>query len=109
MALDFTKIKDQPGPAIIFIHDGTKEDELTMQRTAEEVRKLCDQQIIILSAKDSIAISIIDFYDLVGTHFVLIVRDNDQLHAHMANGDNLEAAEKIAHLANQVGESLDIL
>ncbi len=103
MALDFTKIKDQPGAAIIFIHDGTPGDEQDMQTLAEAVRGRTEKQIIIMSAKDSIAISIISFYQLRGTHFVLIVRDDDQLHHSWSNGDRFDDPSQIAYLAEQAG------
>jgi hypothetical protein len=102
MALDFTQIKDEPGPAIFIIHDGSDRDVEAMTRLAEEIRTKTTKQIIILSAVETVGRSIIEFYQLTGSHFVLIVRDDDQLHATLSNGDLFDASQ-IVYLADQAG------
>lgn len=102
MALDFTKIKDEPGAAVFLLHDGTELGEREFTQLAEDVRRRCKKQIIILSADETVGHSIIDFYNLRGSKFVLIVRDDDQLHHALTDGDRFDAAQ-IAYIADQAG------
>lgn len=102
MALDFTQIKDQPGAAIFLIYDGTEQDLASMVILVEAIRSKTEKQVIIISAKDTVGISIIQFYGLRGTHFVLIVRDDDQLHHVWSDGELFDAST-IAYIADQAG------
>ncbi len=102
MGLDFTNIKDDSGCAIYLIHDGTEIDKLSFIKLAETLKKNTTKQIVIMSREEKSADSIIKFYQLRGTHFVLIVRDDDQLHHVWSDGEHFDASQ-IAYLANQAG------
>ncbi len=102
MGLDFTHIKDEPGSAIFFIHDGTEEGETDFKQLVKEVARRTKKQIILLSADEEKAIKIIDFYDLRGTKFVIIVRDDDQLHHVWSDGERFDPSV-IAYTAQRAG------
>lgn len=102
MGLDFTTIKDRHGSAIYFIHDGSDKDRIHFEKLAEEIEHRTKKQTVVMSKDEKNAMDIIKFYQLKGTHFVLIVRDDDQLHHYWSNGDHFDASH-IAFLANQVG------
>ncbi len=102
MALDFTTIKDQPGAAIIMLHDGTEQGEEEFKRLATELATKTNKQIILISSAENIGHSIIDFYDLRGSKFVLIVRDDDQLHHVWSDGERFDPSQ-IAYTAEQTG------
>ncbi|MDQ2973483.1 MAG: hypothetical protein M3Q79_03320 [bacterium] len=102
MALDFTKIKDEPGSAIIMLHDGTTRGQREFERLAAQIQKRTKKQLVLLSVKDSVGHSIVSFYGLRGTKFVLIVRDDDQLHHHWTDGNIFDPSE-IAYSAEQAG------
>lgn len=102
MGLDFTSIKDQPGSAIYLIYDGTQVDEVKFKLLAEDISNRTDKQIVSMSIKDENAAKIISFYQLRGTHFAIIVRDDDQLHHVWSDGELFDAAQ-IAYFANQAG------
>jgi hypothetical protein len=102
MALDFTQIKDQPGAAIFFMHDGTEQDRVSMLELVDAVRSKTNKQAILLSAKDTIGMAISQFYGLRGTHYVLVVRDDDQLHHVWSDGELFDPST-IAYIADQAG------
>jgi hypothetical protein len=102
MALDFTQIKDQPGSAIFLLHDGSEQDAGAMQRLAQDIASKTQKQIILLSSDETIGHSIIDFYQLKGSHFILIVRDDDQLHHVWSDGEYFDPSQ-IAYIADQAG------
>lgn len=102
MGLDFTNIADREGAALYFIHDGQSRGQAAMAKLADEVSRNTNKQIIILSATDSDARRIIEFYHLQGSNMILIIRDNDQLQ-HMWQQNETPQAEHIAYIANQVG------
>jgi hypothetical protein len=102
MALDFTQIKDEPGAAIFLVHDGTSQDEAAMKRLADDLRGRTSKQIILLSAQETTGRSVLEFYGLAQGRYVLIVRDNDELHQSWAAGDNFDPSQ-IAYSADQVG------
>lgn len=102
MGLDFTTIKDQIGSAIFLIHDGTDRDKEKFNQLAESLRTRSNKQIIVMSSDENNAQKIVSFYKLRGTHFVLIVRDDDQLHHVWFDGDNFDASQ-ILYIAEQAG------
>ena len=102
MGLDFTTIKDKPGSAIYLIHDGTQVDEMKFKVLADDMSKRTDKQVVTMSMNDENASKVINFYQLRGTHFVIIVRDDDQLHHVWSDGELFDAAQ-IAYFANQAG------
>ena len=102
MALDFTTIKDEPGSAIFMLHAGTEMDKSDFERLAADVRTRTRKQIILLPVNETIGRSIIEFYQLRGTHFILIVRDDDQLHHVWSDGERFDASH-IAYTAEQAG------
>jgi hypothetical protein len=102
MSLDFTTIKDQAGSAIFFMHDGTERSEASFRRLMEDVQKRTKKQCLLFSAKDENGTKIIRFYSLRGTNFVIIVRDDDQLHHVWSDGEQFDAS-KIAYTAEQAG------
>jgi hypothetical protein len=102
MGLDFTNIKDEPGAAIFFLHDGTVQDKQQMKQLAVEVNTRSKKQVIVTSSKDTIGRSIIDFFDLKGSHFILIVRDDDQLYHVWSDGERFDPAE-VTYIAEQAG------
>jgi hypothetical protein len=55
----------------------------------------------MISARDDDGRRIIQYYHLRGSHFVLLVRGNDELHHMWTDGDHIEASH-IAHMAEQV-------
>jgi len=99
MGLDFTGIRDREGPAIFMIYD-TKtidsKDKLT--RLAEQVGRSCSRQLTLLPSDDPAARKIIDFYDLRGDCFVLIISDDDQLR-HIWHQNEIPQADQISYLA----------
>lgn len=102
MGLDFTGIKDEHGAAIFILHDGTEQGKNDFLRLAEEVKKHTTKQVIFLSAKDEIGSKIVRFYALKGTKFVLVVRDDDQIHGMWSDGE-LFNPNTIAYTAEQAG------
>ena len=102
MALDFTNIKDQPGAAIFMLHDGSEQNEQRLSRLMHDVMRRTKKQCIVLSGKTHPGSDIINFYSLKGSHFVLIVRDDDQLHHVWSDGERLDAST-IAYSAEQAG------
>ncbi len=102
MGLEFTTIKDMPGAAIYFISDGTEVDKKMFHQLAADVSSRSKLQCIVLEIKDKNAAAILDFYDLRGTHFVIIVRDNDELHHVWSDGERFDASQ-ILYYAEQAG------
>ena len=102
MGLDFTHIKDHPGSAIFFLHDGSSRDEAVMTRLADDVKSRTKKQVIILSATSKQGHEIIRFYGLRGRRFALVVRDDDQLH-HVWTDQEIYDASVIAFTAEQAG------
>ena len=102
MGLDFTTIKDHAGSAIYLIHDGTENGKLTFESLAEDLKTRSKKQIIILSSDEENGKEIIEFYQLRGNQFVLIVRDDDQLHHVWSDGERFDASQ-IAYTAEQAG------
>lgn len=102
MGLDFTHIKDHPGSALFFLHDGSSRDETIITRLANDVKKRTRKQVIILSATSELGHEIIRFYGLRGRRFVLVVRDDDQLH-HVWTDQEIYDASTIAYTAEQAG------
>jgi len=102
MGLDFTTIKDQLGSAIYFIHDGTVNTEIELTRLMEDVSHRTKKQTILLSSKEQNGDAIVKFYNLKGTKFVVIVRDDDQLHHVWSDGEMFDASQ-IAYIAEQAG------
>ena len=102
MGLDFTDIPDREGAALYFIHDGHSRSQAAMAKLAEEVSRNTSKQVVILSATDTDARRIIEFYHLQGSNMVLIIRDDDQLQ-HMWQQNETPQAEHIAYIANQIG------
>ncbi len=102
MALDFTGIRDERGAAIIFMHDGSPQDQEFMQDLIDEVAERSEKQCILLDIKSNEGRQIVDFYDLRGTHMVIIVRDDDQLHKVWSDGERFDSAQ-IAYVAERAG------
>lgn len=102
MGLDFTNIKDEPGSAIYLIHDGTEQDKQNFIRLSEDIARRTKKQLVLMSAKDKNGSDIVKFYSLRGTHFVLVVRDDDQLHHVWSDGERFDASQ-IAYTADQAG------
>jgi hypothetical protein len=102
MALDLTHTKERPGPVIYFISDGTESGEIKLKTVLEELLQLTQHQCIWLGdVRSHDAAQVIDFYDLVGSEFVVIVREDDQLHHVWSNGEIIDAST-IAYHANQL-------
>lgn len=102
MGLDFTGIKDHDGSAIYLIHDGSEENKLDFEKLSEDLKNRSKKQVILLSTNSKDGNKIINFYQLRGTKFVLIVRDDDQLHHVWSDGELFDAS-KIAYTAEQAG------
>ena len=102
MALDFTTIKDEPGTAVFLMHDGSTMGERYMTDLAEDIRRRTKKQIILLDGSETVGRSVLEFYGLATGRYVLLVRDDDQLHQVWREGDNFDAAQ-IAYLAEQAG------
>lgn len=102
MGLDFTGIKDHHGSAIYLIHDGSEKNRLDFERLSEDLRSRSKKQIVLMSADSKDGDGIIKFYQLRGTRFVIIVRDDDQLHHVWTDGELFDAS-KIAYTAEQAG------
>lgn len=102
MGLSFTNIKDHPGAAVYFIHDGTQRGEQEFVRLKDDVSKRTRKQCVLINADSTEGRAIIDFYDLRGSKFVLIVRDNDQLHHVWSDGERFNASQ-IAYTAERAG------
>lgn len=100
--LDFTNIKDSHGSAIYLIHDGSEKDEKNFNELALDIGRRSKKQIVVLSADDKNAQEVIRFYQLRGSHFVLVVRDDDQLHHVWSDGERFDASQ-IAYVAEQAG------
>ena len=102
MGLDFTGIQDEHGAAVFYIHDGSHKDETAFRTLAAEVSQRHTAQTTILSCDDTVAQKIIQFYALRGTHFVLIIRDDDQLYKVWSDGERFDAGQ-IVYALQQVG------
>lgn len=102
MGLDFTSIKDHPGSALYFIFDGTERDKNKFSSLMQDVQRKTRKQCLLLDIKDKDSRKIINFYQLRGTHFVLLVGDNDQLHHVWSDGEHFDAS-KIAYTAERMG------
>jgi len=102
MALDFTNIRDEPGAAIYFMHDGTPVGEQDMQRLMSDVQEITKKQCVLLDIKSDAGRKIVEFYALRGTHMVVIVRDDDQLHHVWSDGERFDAG-RIAYSADRAG------
>lgn len=102
MGLDFTSTKDEPGASIYFIHDGTEPDADNFARLIDDVSHRTKKQCILMSIKDKDAAKIIAFYQLKGSHFVLIIRDDDSLHHVWSDGERFDPSQ-IAYVAEQAG------
>ena len=102
MGLDFTSIPDHTGSAIYLIDNGTEIDKRHFEKLASEISRRTKKQIFHMSSKDKDAHAIVKFYQLRGTHFVLIVRDNDQLHQVWSDGERFDAST-LAHEAERAG------
>lgn len=101
MALDFTSIKDSEGAAIFLIHDGSTVKQKQADRLYRELQKLTRLQIVIVSAREQNGVKIRDFYDLTNENIILIIRDNDEIHALWQDPD-IPSAQQLAYSANQV-------
>jgi hypothetical protein len=101
MGLDFTNIKDDPGAAIFILHDGTEQDEKEMKELGIDLNVKTKKQVIVTSATDTVGRNIIDFYHLSGSHFVLIVLEDDELYHVWSDGERFDPAE-IMYFAEQV-------
>lgn len=102
MGLDFTTIHDMPGSAIYFIHDSTDRVRLEFERLMDEVSRRTKKQLVLLSSKEKNGADVVRFYNLHGTKFVLVVRDDDQLHHVWSDGERFDASQ-IAYTAEQAG------
>ena len=102
MALDFTKLKDQHGAAIFLIHDGTERVKEEFETLAADIGRRTKKQIIELNVREAPGSEIVKFYGLRGSRFVLIVRDDDQLHHVWSDGERFDASH-IAYTAEQAG------
>lgn len=104
MGLEFTSIPDREGAAIYFICDGTPQGEQELRTIYDELatQHLRAQLVWVGDTRSHDARKIIDFYDLKGSKFVLIVRDNDQLHHVWSDGERFDPA-RIAYVARQAG------
>jgi hypothetical protein len=102
MGLDFTRIKDHHGAAIILIDDGNDDTRARFDTLQQDLATKTKKQLVRLSSKDSDARQIIQFYQLKGTYFVLLVRDDDQLHHVWSDGERFDASQ-IAYSAEQAG------
>lgn len=102
MGLDFTNIKDHHGSAIYLIHDGSEKNRMEFEELAEDLKRRSKKQVVLMSADDQNGDNIIKFYQLKGSGFVLVVRDDDQLHHVWSDGELFDAS-KIAYTAEQAG------
>ena len=102
MALDFSGVRDEPGSAIYFMHDGTPDGEKWMAGLMTEVMEHTKKQCVMFDIKGPEGRKIVDFYDLRGTHMVVIIRDDDQLHKVWADGERFDAGQ-IAYVAERAG------
>lgn len=102
MGLDFTRIRDEPGSAIFFIHDGTEQTQQEFNLLKEQLSRKTKKQIITLSSKDGDGYQVVKFYNLRGSKFVLIVRDDDQLHHVWSDGERFDV-NQIAYTAERAG------
>lgn len=101
MGLEFTNIADKTGVAIYMIHDGTMNQQRSIERLAEEVAaKDPHRQIVVLSARDKEAEKIRTFYGLssIGFPYILVVADDDRL-LHSWSGLHVPTADHVAHTA----------
>lgn len=100
MGLDFTGIQDREGPAVFMIYEAKSvQAKSAMEHLADEVRRRCSRQLTVLSSDDAAARRIIDFYDLRGGAFVLIISDDDQLR-HVWYQNEIPQADQISYLAD---------
>ncbi len=102
MSLDFTTIKDHPGSAIFFLHNGTEIGTQHFVDLMADVSRKTKKQTLLLDATQNPGRSIVDFYKLKGSQFVIIVRDDDQLHHVWSDGERFDASH-IAFTAEQAG------
>jgi len=102
MGLEFTTISDLQGAAIYFLHDGSEHNKSSFTGLMSDVQRRTKKQCVLLDSKSEDGMKIRRFYALKGTHFVIIVRDNDQLHHVWSDGEHFDAS-KIAFTAEQAG------
>lgn len=102
MALEFTGIRDEKGAAAYFIHDGSPDSEARMNKLMKAVEEQTKIPCILLSLNEQTGQKLVSLYDLRGTHMVVIVRDDDQLHHVWSDGDHFDPG-RIAYSAERAG------
>lgn len=104
MGLDFTNIPDREGVALYIIHDGSVQEGKHWKEFVDHIQPMTHAQIVVMSARDTDAQKIHEFYglDQVEIPVLLAIRDDDEI-AYKWGGANVPSAEEIAHLLEQVG------
>lgn len=103
MDLGFLNITERRGTTIILINDGTERGRMKFERLHTEVDRRTRSNILVFSIRDVEAKKLIEHYHLRGTHFVLLIRNNDHhLHNVWHDDEHLDASH-IAHIAEQAG------
>lgn len=86
---------------IVFIYDGTERDRYAMESIIKHMQRRTRHPITIYSARSEEGRELVRRYQLHGTHFVLVIRTNGDLH-HMWNDEDRLDSPHIASLANQM-------
>ena len=89
------------GNAVYLIYDGTERDKHIMELLMTHLERRTRKNLFLVSAREQEGMSIIHHYHLHGSRFVLIVRQNLELHHMWTEGDLFDAAH-IAYTAEQV-------
>jgi len=102
MGLSFVEGEDQEGAAVYMIHNGSGFEERALENLKDELqRRGVRHQIQIFSSRAGDGEEILDFYDIMQTPAVLIVRDNDELFQYWV-GQQLPDPGTLAHMVNTV-------
>lgn len=102
MGLSFVEGKDHHGAAIYMIHNGSGYEERALERLKGDLeRRGVRHQIQIFSSRAGDGEEILNFYDIMQTPAILIVRDNDELFQHWT-GHQMPDVGTLAHMANTV-------
>ncbi len=105
MGLSFTSIKDKPGAAIYFLHDGTTTQQRLLERIAQEVHdRAPTYQMVMLSGRDRDGDGIRDFYSLDPDNFphILVVSDDDQV-VQSWSGQTLPTSDQLSYAMQASG------
>lgn len=102
MALSFTSIPDEHGPAVYIFGDGTSQLEQRLIAFGEEVDKLTpdETQVVYLDPNRGDGLRVKEFYALTNFPVVMIIMDDDTLY-HTWDG-TLPQPDQVSYYLSQI-------